>query len=615
MLATIVSVALFAMTPVTTGQGPELPPLFGGGGPDAYGYRWLDSDTTAPGAPTYTWIDIKGVGTRVTGLGDDNVVGPFDLGFDFPYYWYVVTSFYLGSNGYIAFHDNSLDAPDFNPVPGIARPNNTLAAFMADMEPSPLGSPNGSVWYWTNAANDTCIVQYDSIRFWRTGGGDGNNTYQIIISLPDSSITFQYKEQSGTPSNGWLPVSNQCGIENVSGQIGLNYLSGNTPIENMYHPELAVRFFPPESTSMEIHDAGIEYAMNDRSGGIFVLNNQPVELWGVAKNYGNQTEPDFRCYVNVKRGAVSQHYDSTTVSVPNPGDTDSVSFSSWTPSANGVYTIEVFTVLPGDAVPTNDRRIIETRVVTYPAILTYDNGNLQTMQYYRWNGPGGYGNRFVPPAYPCSIAGIRMASSYYVTPAVCAFAILDDNGAGGGPGDTLYMTTVNVNSTTPTWYTGTPSPPVVVDEGAFFVGAMSAVESEPQFGMDSIPPLSGQSWEYTGVWAPSRDMWARDAAFNATIVSTGIEEELRPAPAQPHLTVSPNPFGTSARLRLVNPRTTDQTAGVYDAAGTLVRTLELERGEAVFDGRDLEGRMLSEGIYFVRLVDDDPQVTKLVIAR
>jgi hypothetical protein len=610
MLATIVSVALIAMTPVNTGQGPELPPLFGGGGPDAYGYQWLDSDTTAPGAPTYTWVDIKGIGTQVTGLGDDNVVGPFDIGFDFPYYWYTVTSFFLGSNGYIAFHDNTLDAPDFNPVPGPARPNNTLAVLMADMDPSQGGSPNGSVWYWTNAANDTCIVQYDSIRFWNMAST--NNTFQIILSRPDSSITFQYKEQSGQPSNGWVPESNQCGIENVSGQIGLNYLSGNTPLDNMYHPELAVRFFPPESTSMEVHDAGIEYAMNDRSGGIFVLNGQPVELWGVAKNYGNQSESDFKCYVNVKLGNISQHYDSATASVPNPGDMDSVSFSSWTPSATGVYTIEVFTVLPGDAVPPNDKKIIETHVVTYPATLTYDNGNITGMAYYQWNGPGGYGNRFVPPEYPVDITMIRMAAQA-TSATMCVLGVFDDNGMGGGPGDTLFQTNVMVS--TQQWYQATVSPAVRITEGAFFVGAMSSVSSAPSFGMDSTLPISGQSWEYTGVWAPSRDQWVRDAAFNAIIASTGIEEELWPAPAQPQVTVNPNPFGTKARLRLVNPRGTEQTAGVYDATGTLVRTLKLERGEAMFNGRDQKGGTLSEGIYFVRLVDADSQVTKLVIAR
>ena len=67
------------------------------GGPDAFGYTWIDSDTAA--GPTYSWIEIKGFGEQVIGLGDDNVVGPFDLGFDFPYYGTLFNSINIGIKG------------------------------------------------------------------------------------------------------------------------------------------------------------------------------------------------------------------------------------------------------------------------------------------------------------------------------------------------------------------------------------------------------------------------------------------------------------------------------------------------------------------------------------
>jgi hypothetical protein len=70
MFVTILSIALVALTPAsaTTTSAPALPagwsqdapvPL-GGGGPDAFGYKYLDSDTTGSGAPTYNWVSIKG---------------------------------------------------------------------------------------------------------------------------------------------------------------------------------------------------------------------------------------------------------------------------------------------------------------------------------------------------------------------------------------------------------------------------------------------------------------------------------------------------------------------------------------------------------------------------
>ena len=60
-------------------------PLFAGsGGPDSYGYTWKDSDE--PDGPVYSWIDITTTGTLVTGLGDDNIVGPFTMDTDHPFY-------------------------------------------------------------------------------------------------------------------------------------------------------------------------------------------------------------------------------------------------------------------------------------------------------------------------------------------------------------------------------------------------------------------------------------------------------------------------------------------------------------------------------------------------
>ena len=207
-----------------------------GGGHDTFGYRYIDNDTVAPEAPVYSWIDIRSAGTPITGLADDNVVGPFPLGFNFPYYWYTVDAIYVGSNGYVAFGDNKMAGSPFVNLPNAARPNNTLAPLMSDFDFSGSGNP-AKAFYWTNATNDTFIVEYDSVKFWSTGG---LNTFQIILSKPDSTITFQYKKQSGAPFNGWVPGNDESGIENVSGAVGISYLNGNIPSGNMIHDTLAV---------------------------------------------------------------------------------------------------------------------------------------------------------------------------------------------------------------------------------------------------------------------------------------------------------------------------------------------------------------------------------------
>ena len=39
----------------------------------------------------------------VEGLGDDNIVGPFNVAPAFDYYWYSVDKIWIGSNGYVGF--------------------------------------------------------------------------------------------------------------------------------------------------------------------------------------------------------------------------------------------------------------------------------------------------------------------------------------------------------------------------------------------------------------------------------------------------------------------------------------------------------------------------------
>src|SRR6185503_15961054 len=80
---------------------PGAPGALGSGGPDAFGYRWADSDD--PLGPAFAWVDIAGVGTPIPFTGDDQNQGPFPLPFPFTFYGTTYNSFRACTNGWISF--------------------------------------------------------------------------------------------------------------------------------------------------------------------------------------------------------------------------------------------------------------------------------------------------------------------------------------------------------------------------------------------------------------------------------------------------------------------------------------------------------------------------------
>ena len=190
----------------------------GAGGPDAFGYRWKDSDE--PGGPEYDWIEISMIGTEITGIGDDTNVGPFDMGFDFPYYDVLYDSFRFCTNGWISFTSSTTTYSN-TALPSTGAPFNMIAAFWDDLN----FNDGGAAYYWSDG--DKLVIQYDGVPHYSTGGPC---TFEIILES-NGRITLQYESLS-TPLNE-LTV----GIQNATGTVGLQVAYNASYL----HDELAVR--------------------------------------------------------------------------------------------------------------------------------------------------------------------------------------------------------------------------------------------------------------------------------------------------------------------------------------------------------------------------------------
>jgi uncharacterized repeat protein (TIGR01451 family) len=158
--------------------------------------------------PTYEWIDISATGTSVTGLADDNFVGPFPIGFDFPYYDGDQTQFYIGSNGYIGFGPSGDYWSRFETaLPDAGAPLNIIAWLWDD-----LNGAGSDVFYQTIA--DTLIVQFDEYGWY----GNGHKITAQIWLKRSGEIRIQYRDFSaGAPvDNAVIGIQNNDGSEGVT---------------------------------------------------------------------------------------------------------------------------------------------------------------------------------------------------------------------------------------------------------------------------------------------------------------------------------------------------------------------------------------------------------------
>jgi subtilisin family serine protease len=197
------------------------PVVNGAGGPDAFGYKWKDSDEV--GGPAYNWIEISGIGTPIAFTGDDQNLGAFNIGFNFPFYGTDFSSFRACTNGWISF--TNVDDVEYTNVelPSTAAPENMIAPFWDDL----TFGVSGDAYYHFDGQR--LVIEYKDVPRLSSGG-----PYSFQIHLyPSGKIEFHYQSMPGTRLN-----EATIGIQNETLDIGL------TPAFNVayVHDNLAIRF-------------------------------------------------------------------------------------------------------------------------------------------------------------------------------------------------------------------------------------------------------------------------------------------------------------------------------------------------------------------------------------
>lgn len=198
----------------TTNDGQD---NFGGGGTTQGGYYFANSTAGASGSPSqpiYNWIDISGTGTDSIGtIADDMTIGPLPLGFSFNYFGTDYTQFNINANGFISFGTTTGQTNFPYPIPLLNAPNNLIAGFWKDLDPTNSNVSNKHLYYGLSGGEmAVSFVNYPQ----KGGDADGWITFQIIIK-PSGNIKIQYQNAGNTfdINNGTVGVENNDGTEGI----------------------------------------------------------------------------------------------------------------------------------------------------------------------------------------------------------------------------------------------------------------------------------------------------------------------------------------------------------------------------------------------------------------
>lgn len=206
---------------------------------DGAGHVWIGSDDE--GGPSYVWDEILGSGTLALTGQDEMLAGPFELGFEFPFYDRVFSRLWISSNGFVVFAVTAPSALN-RPLPSDQAPSYLIAPFWADLDPG----AGGAAFY--EVRPDRMIVEFIGMT---RRLASGPHTFQVHL-LPDGTIEFYYQtlQQPGAPVT--------VGMQGVAGGPGLQIVYD----EDFLHDGQALRIakIPPwltvEPTTGEVPGGG-----------------------------------------------------------------------------------------------------------------------------------------------------------------------------------------------------------------------------------------------------------------------------------------------------------------------------------------------------------------------
>ncbi|MDV2503929.1 MAG: S8 family peptidase, partial [bacterium] len=173
-------------------------------------------------AYTYQWIDAtQGIDTGIQG---DDTSAVVDLRFSFDFYEVAHTQVRVSSNGYLTFGNNGTRYVN-DPIPSSGTPNDLIAPFWDDLNPS----AGGAIYLLRSGAapNRSVTVQWHNVPHYSNTGAV---TFQVTLYEGSNDIVFRYKDVTFDNSSYDDGASATVGVEAPTGSFGTQYSTNSATL-------------------------------------------------------------------------------------------------------------------------------------------------------------------------------------------------------------------------------------------------------------------------------------------------------------------------------------------------------------------------------------------------
>jgi hypothetical protein len=554
------------------------PGILGTGGPDAFGYTWDDSDE--PGGPVFEWVDITAVGTPVPfpSYVDDGNVGPFPIGFEFPFYDNTFNELYACSNGWLSF---------------TSVPENLLAAWWDDMA---YDERYDNYAYYYNDGSRFIITYH--VR--RLGSGTPPFYEFQVILYPNGHIVYQYNGMGVTRG------SSTIGIQNGTKDVGLAVVHNDG---SYIHDGMAIEFKPiPEWLTVEptsgVVPPGecVDLTLTFDASGLEVGDY----TGDITLNSNDITDPTLAVPVLFHVGTVDAADADADVAANGKWMTVYVELPpEYDPARVLVETVKINGEVPAERSPfANDEDF---------------NGNGIPDLMFKFDRTALSGVMTAGEAVELTITGEVEDTTWFVT--------------------TDHVRVINPTMKAPNGgeiLAAGYQYPLIWDLPAEWEATHSDVFWTPDEGetwLEIATNVPGNSL----TWNLPADMTTEtalvrvfvydeqgllgydssDAVFEITGQFTDAPSSTRPR-SFALLQNSPNPFNPRTEINFDLPRDENVNISVYDVKGRLVRTLLSEpmtygSHKVVWEGEDNHGNRVATGVYYYRIVAGSFTATKSMV--